>query len=278
MMRELSSRPPGSRLCALVVTLALGFLVWTAPATAHVPILEPRDSVVDPPRPGDPFPGAVEIPDPSISRAVYGTIAAGEQYDVYRFTVPEPATIPIHVLVPVEDRLAAFQPSWALIGPGESALDGMSPLPDDARARVEDGRFVGVLEYVDGSGGGQRPTFYEPFTFERYWEGARRSVELQPSHTYYLLLFDEGGGGDGAPLPYVVGLGEREAFTLGEAAGSVVAIARIKLGLYGQSRVDVRALAILLALFTAVVGLVSIGVIALLSRRRRPRGRLGPHL
>lgn len=52
-------------------------------ARAHVPYLEPGETSDAPARAGNPFPGAVEVPDAAVSRAVYGTLAADAAFGVW---------------------------------------------------------------------------------------------------------------------------------------------------------------------------------------------------
>jgi len=70
------------------------------PAAAHVPFLEPAGSSDAPAKAGDPFPGAVVLPDAAVSRAVYGTLVAGEEFDAYRLSVSQAALTPVEMLVP----------------------------------------------------------------------------------------------------------------------------------------------------------------------------------
>jgi hypothetical protein len=237
-------------------------------ASAHVPFLEPARSSDAPAAPGDPFPGAVAVPDASISRAVYGTLAPGETLDVYKLSVSRAASTPVALLVPKAGRYRGFRPSFALVGPGVPQT-GATPGFIDERLRkayagvlFPAGPAPGVL-VVNDPGRSPRPTFYEPFSFTSYFKGGSTQVELRPGRTYYLVVFD--------PLrqtgAYALGIGEAETFSAGDALRSIVAVARIKLGLYGQGAFDTVNAAILAALVVAAVALV----VLLVRRRRRWR-------
>ena len=86
---------------AAIVAAAAGLLLVgpaASPASAHVPFLEPDRPSDAPAVQRDPFPGAIRVPDASISRAVYGTLAAGEAFDAYRLTVSQPSSTPVEML------------------------------------------------------------------------------------------------------------------------------------------------------------------------------------
>jgi hypothetical protein len=74
-----------------------------------------------------------------------------------------------------------------------------------------------------------------------------------------------GGSGE-----YALGVGEAEKFTAADGLRSIVAVARIKLGLYGQGAFHPLAALVLAAFVAAAVGLV----VWLVRRRRRRRAAL----
>jgi len=83
--------------------------------------------------------------------------------------------------------------------------------------------------------------------------------------TYYLVVYDPAAQRG----EYALGIGEAEKFTAGDALRSVVAVARIKLGLYGQGAFHWLNAVILTALLAGLIALV-----VLLARRRfRARAR-----
>lgn len=252
---------------AAISALALTVAALAPPsAHAHVPFLEPGEASDAPARPGNPFPGAVEVPDAAVSRAVYGTLATDAAFDVWAIGTGADSSTPIQILVPAGARHEAFRPSFALIGPG-LVSDGSPPgfvaerleLAGDAGPAQGRGA-VGVIVVAD-PGAAARPTFYEPFSFTRYYEGGSTRVELEGGRTYYLVVYDpRGGAGE-----YVLGVGERESFTLTDAGASVGAVARIKLGLYGQS--DLHGGAVLVA--AGVVATLAAAAAVLVARYRR---------
>ena len=250
---------------AVFILLLAGGLAQAA--SAHVPFLEPGRSSDAPAVPGDPFPGAIAVPDASISRAVYGTLAFGEAFDAYKLTVSHAASTPVELLVPKAGRYRDFRPSFALVGPGVPQTGSTPGFIGQRLRQAYDGRQLPMGEapavlVVNDPAQSPRPTFYEPFSFTSYFKGGSTQVELRPGRSYYLVVFDPRHQ-TGA---YALGIGEAEKFSAGDALRSIVAVARVKLGLYGQGAFDPVNAAVLAALVAGVLALV-----VLLRRRRRRR-------
>ena len=239
----------------------------TPAASAHVPFLEPARSSSAPAVAGDPFPGAVTVPDASVSRAVYGTLAAGEPFDAYRLTVSTAADTPLELLVPATSAYAGFRPAFALIGPGVPPA-GVPPGFVTARLQTAFGAAAGDagVAVVPDPGADPRPTFYEPFSFSSYYRGGETSVRLRPGEDYYLVVYDPAGGTG----EYVLGIAEAESFTPADWLRALVAVARIKLGLYGQGAFHPLAALVLAVVVAALAGLV----VWFVRRRRRRRAAL----
>jgi len=246
--------------------------LWLAPAAlAHVPILEPS-------RPSDvvsfgsePFPAAVPLGDPTRqSLAVYGYLRAGERFDAYTFTVSQDATIPVEILVPTVGGSSAFRPSFAVITDAEIGQQGLpqaGTLPPDLERRLSGtarGRFDVLV--VSDPGAAKRPTFFEPFSLERYYRGGKAEVPVRPGRSYFVVVFAPPSAAVDAG-PYTLGLGTVESFTAADWARSSWAIVRIKLGLYGGGPLSWYGVAQLAAVAAAIAGLV------LLVRRRRRHTR-----
>ena len=205
-----------------------------------------------------------------MSRAVYGTLAPGEAFDAYRLTVSRPVSTPLEMLVPKAGKYRDFRPAFALVGPGLPAA-GMPPPFIVERLRTAytavslvPGAYPRVLVVPDPGAAG-RQGFYEPFSFTSYFRGGATRVELRPGVTYYLVVYDPAGQSG----EYALGIGEAEKFTAGDALDSVVAVFRIKLGLYGQGAFNWLNAVILGAL---LAGLIVI-VVLLVRRRVRARAR-----
>lgn len=216
--------------------------------------------------PGDPFPGAVPVPDAAISRALYGTLAGDAAFDAWRLTVSVATTAPVEMLVPAAAANEIFRPSFALVGEG---LATTGPSPAFIRERLAaaggsgaaTGSNPGVITVPD-PGQTPRPTFYEPFSFTRYFEGGSTTATLLPGRTYYLIAYDPAGGRG----EYTFGVARAEKWRLTDAAAAIVAVLRIKLGLFGQQTFHALATAVMVLIVAAVSALV---VILVLRRRRR---------
>lgn len=259
--------------------------LWLVPAAlAHVPILEPARRSDQPPSLGasaageaEPFPGAVPLRDPTRqSLAVYGYLFASERFDVYTFTVSQSATIPIEILVPTTGGSPAFRPSFAVIAragpPGSGGLPEGDGLPSDLERRLRGITEAGFdVLVVPDPGAAERPTFFEPFSVERYYRGGRAEVSVRAGGDYYVLVFVPTDASVRSG-PYTLGLGSSESFTAADWAWSSWAIVRIKLGLYGGGPLSWAGLAQLAAIVAVIVGIVVFVVIRRRRRRRRAQG------
>ena len=272
---QLMAWPTGIlRTVGAAVLLALCAVAASAPpASAHVPFLEPDRPSDEVARRGAPFPGAVKIPDAAVSRAVYGTLMDDAPFDAWILEVSVPTSTPVEMLVPKARKYKEFRPSFAVVGPG---LGSSGEVPDFIAERLATAYGTGSEPpaaqtgaiVVPDPGVTPRATFYEPFSFTRYFEGGKTRVALQPGTVYYLIVYDPSGGHG----EYALGVGQAEKFTARDAAASVVAVARLKLGLYGQGTFSWRA-----AVVIGVAALVLVSVIVYLVRRRRRGSRTAVH-
>ena len=214
----------------------------------------------------DPFPGAIPLPDAAISRAVYGTLAPGEPFDAYRLSVSGPSLTPVEMLVPTTAGYRDFRPAFVLVGPG---IRSAGTPPSFVSTRLDEAygaawaTATGVLVVPD-PGATPRATFYEPFSFSSYYRGGSTTVELRPGRTYYLVVYDPSG----STGEYALGVGTAESFTPADWVRSIVAVVRLKLGLYGQGAFHAWNAVVMAAIVAAVVALAVV-----LWRRRQRRGR-----
>jgi hypothetical protein len=177
---------------------------------------------------------------------------------------------PVEMLVPKAGRYRAFRPAFALVGQGLPAA-GVPPPFIVERLRTAytavslvPGAYPRVLVVPDPRAAA-RAGFYEPFSFTSYFRGGATRVELRPGVTYHLVVYVSAG----QTGEYALGIGEAEQFTAGDVVRSVIAVVRIKLGLYGQGAfkwLHAVALAVLLA------GSIAVSVL-LVRRRVRARAR-----
>jgi hypothetical protein len=264
-------RRPWTVLAFAACVLASTIVAAPTLAWAHTPVLE-KAAASDAPwkalegvGPAWLFPGAQDLPDPRISRALYGTLAEGEQFDAYRFQGPSdetaPAvTIPVQLLVPASPGNAALRPTIVIVGFGESSAT--AGLPPSVVEHLRSVQATVPLTVAVDPGADPRGSEYEPFVAETLWQGASTKMAVEAGKTYYVIVFDPAG----ATGEYRLALGEAERFTLGEALATPVDILRIKLGLYGQDAFNWGFAAIL----AGVTGAVAV-LAWWLARRRRAR-------
>lgn len=145
------------------------FLALSPFAQAHAP------TVV---RAGVPF----DVPDATISRALYGEFLNGDEIFVARLSFPEDFALPVELFVPHRESLKSHRPAWALVGVG-------LPLPrDHERAALPRPLPTGAGAYVDLNRIDPRPAFYEFFTRRYFWSSGAVALVL-PKGAYELWMW-----------------------------------------------------------------------------------------
>jgi hypothetical protein len=177
-------------------TCMVGVSLPAAVAHAHVPTLE-RSA------PGT----AMAIDGPEVSRAIYGYLAPDETYDAYLFSVEEPVTRTIGVIVPARDEHAEFRPVLRLLTGGTEITTIADP------------------------GLSERDTEWEPFSLSTFWEGGEQAISFNPGVEYELRV--EPGDDDATSGRYVIVFGGPEAFTVGETMRTLLYLPVIWFGAYG---------------------------------------------
>lgn len=179
------------RICILLTICLL--LLHSAPARAHVPFIEKKDYSFEAPFIIN---GSVEK-----SIAVYSWIESGNDTDVFRLTITQPARLYAYVIVPVCPAYAQFLPWMAVAGPGLPAPD--EPLPFD----LPQGYGATIIQNT--APGAQRQQFYEPFGGKSYYEAPKFDQTVSVPGPWYLYVWDPSGtGGD-----YVTIVGFKERFS-----------------------------------------------------------------
>lgn len=252
----------------LLLACVLAAAAFPAAAFAHTAVLE-QPGRSDAPwaapvgyGPARLFPGAQDIPDPLVSRAVYGTLIAAESFDAYRFVTSADATvsIPVGLLVPDTAANAGFRPTLVVIGAGDT--NGVASLPATVRDHLKAiEASVPVIVAAD-PGATPRDTEYEPFVGETLFKGASARADIGGRGTYYVIVYDPSRGTG----EYRLALGETESFTPIEILRTPIDILRVKSGLYGQDGFK-WGFAAILALVIALVA----GVAVFFAGRRRRR-------
>ena len=167
------------------------YLACCAQAVAHVPYFEESDLSA-----AQPF----MIRDVEQSKAIYAYLESAEDQDPYLLVVSEPVQIYVKVIIPYCASYADFRPSFALIGPGLPAPDAELPF------NVPQGH--GVIVRHDLPAGATRPSMYEFFSDQFYFEGPVLDIDVTETGNYRVIYWQpEGDGGD-----YVAIVGRREDF------------------------------------------------------------------
>ena len=151
---------------------------------------------------------SLEIPDPSISWAMYEEIYGDIRY--YSFYGKQGDPLYASIVIPKLENLIEFTPSIAFIGV-ESHLDLIEEfkilkpkksfdfsLPQGYDAYVFD--YDGIIPSKE---------FYEPFGQVTYWERQEINFDFPVDGTYYLAVFDE----NSTPGKYALAVGTIEDFS-----------------------------------------------------------------
>ena len=185
----------------LFLITAIGIVMLT-PSTAYAHKLIPTDGSnisID---------SSLEIPDPSISWAMYEEINGDIRY--YSFYGKQGDPLYASIVIPKLENLIEFTPSIAFIGV-ESHLDLIEEfkilkprksfdfsLPQGYDAYVFD--YEGIIPSKE---------FYEPFGQVTYWERQEINFDFPVDGTYYLAVFAE----NSTPGKYALAVGTIEDFS-----------------------------------------------------------------
>lgn len=156
------------KLLRAACVLGLGLSVAVAPA--HQPILS--DGSANSPE------SAILLRDVQISRVIYHEVTAEAPQVWMAFDVSEPQSLKVTLGVPFIDRLAAYRPAVALIGPGLPPTDLPQGSPAGLGGVVIDTRDVAEPEF-----------FNEPFSGTQSWIVAEQELELPQAGRYYLVAY-----------------------------------------------------------------------------------------
>lgn len=172
----------------LTLLLALGFLLVAArPADAHQPYFEDEDWT--PAR-------AYRVANPTVSTALYATLADRSDVDYVTFTGQAGQRILLGLTIPQIEGQENFAPTLALIGP---ELPGAT-LPRRVAAPAESGAVL--LPPTPGPAA----EFFEPFSRTRYWERQEDRITLPADGEYTVAVW----AADGAVGRYTLVVGDRE--------------------------------------------------------------------
>jgi hypothetical protein len=199
-------------LPAAALALLLSAALFSCVASAHRPVLEEKDI--------SGYDSAIYVPDPDVSRALYGFLESPGDVDYYAFDVRDSQNLSTNILVPALEVYRNFRPSYAILGPG---VKGTVPVP----FAVPQGMGVQVIDMPADS-----ESFYEPFGGVRYWQSPVHYALLDRPGRYYVAVFDRGHArGD-----YVLAIGEKESFGLPDLPDVLCTTLRIRLGAWDHSK------------------------------------------
>ena len=103
----------------------------------------------------------------------------------YRLRVSRAAVTPIELLIPQTGALRDVRPSFALVGLGLRSSGASPPFIQGRMTAAYGDRSFPIGEgpgviVIGDPGRTPRETFYEPFSFSRYYRGGKTTVTLRP--------------------------------------------------------------------------------------------------
>jgi NADH dehydrogenase [ubiquinone] 1 alpha subcomplex assembly factor 1 len=156
-----------------VCAFALASVLLSATGYAHRPTIS-DGTAVDAAH-------AIEFQDAQVSRAVYHQVTGAAPRVWITFEVDRPQELFLQIGVPVLERLRAYRPSLALLGPGLPEVSLPFATPE------------GLGGIVLGTGEVETPReFFEPFTRTRSWILRGDDVRLPQAGRYYLVAYEQG--------------------------------------------------------------------------------------
>ena len=213
-----------------VLLFAALVLLFASPASGHVPGLEPQAED-----------GPAPIGGPEASRATYGYLAPGEDYDEYEFTAHDSVVRAVGIIVPAYPEHADFRPTLVVIPEDKEPLEISDPAEEP------------------------RPREFEPFSLMHFWPGGEREISFESGTRYTLRV--EPGPGD-ASGRYVVVFGGPERFEADDVVGTFRRLPAIWFATYGDAPFRWNWLALIpIAVSAALVAAIVLGVAKLVAGR-----------
>ena len=179
------------RAIQIIVLICLLLGVTGGVASAHQPIFEEEELTAENPQ---------VIKDPTISTALYATLATTDDVDFFSFNGKAGQRILIGMTIPQIEGQENFAPTIAMIGPGLAQTE-RALLPDAAHPLLAESAAFELLPPTD-----EVSEFYEPFSRTSYWQRQRQWITLPADGDYSLIVWHS----DGEVGRYVLVVGDRE--------------------------------------------------------------------
>jgi hypothetical protein len=182
----------------------------------------------------------VVVDQPEISKAYYGSLSGKPA--TYRIESTEPFRLYVNILVP-----------------------DMEGIDKDVSVKIlRQGTVISILDGIEHDW----TQFYEPFAGDHYFRGSEY-VKEQDAGTYDIEVYSPDNQGK-----YVLAIGDREAFPLGELVRTYAVLPRLKSEFFGKSPFSAyfNIMGIFLAVILVITGVISVTVfygIRLIRKRLR---------
>ncbi|MGD1837519.1 MAG: hypothetical protein ACPKPY_05620 [Nitrososphaeraceae archaeon] len=147
------------------------------------------------------FENALEIPNHTISWAIYQELIRGEiDAKFYKFQNEQiNSSLYVQLTIPEIEKYKAFTPSLAILEPQFNSNNVSINMRNDNYTAYQNNNDIlpfeipqnyRILLKTDYQGPIPSPIFYEPFTQTSYWERQEIRTEIQNLGTYYIVVFN----------------------------------------------------------------------------------------
>ncbi len=183
----------------------------------------------------------IVVDQPEISKAYYGSLNGKSA--TYRIESTGPFRLYVNILVP--------------------DIEGIDK--DVSVKILKQGTVISILDASEHDW----TQFYEPFAGDHYFRGAQY-VEEQDAGTYDIEVYSPDNSGR-----YVLAIGDREAFPLGELVRTYAVLPRLKSEFFGKSPFSAyfNVMGIFLAVILVIAGVLFITVFYSIQRIRKSINR-----
>jgi len=184
----------------------------------------------------------IVVDQPEISKAYYGSLSGKPA--TYRIESTESFRLYVNILVP--------------------DIEGIDK--DVSVKILKHGTVISILDGIEHDW----TQFYEPFAGDHYFRGSEY-IQEQDAGTYEIEVYSPDNQGK-----YVLAIGDREAFPLGELVRTYVVLPRLKSEIFGKSPFSAyfNIMGIFLAVILVIAGVILITVfysIKLIRKRNRQK-------